>query len=281
MHNHCYQSENKEITLLRADPSIATSEEGEIKETSAPEERGGCFDVTIRHELPTVKMQRVHSSSFLWNGCRLLYRSEGISTLMFHCSVSTAVIAASLFGASQNSRHPLFFPSLALELMMISRWSGIIACLSYSHSLLERRRGMVEEEEVEEEGWCRMCEQLRLPNSRESCCVSSCLYFAFHPVVLKQHRHSLILKVVHTHTCLPEAMYSTYAEFGWSRFRGQLGQRGWSVREEGGEKVCVCGGGVGANRWRWFRRRATRSEEKMSEIASVFLKFKLGGKVSP
>ena len=59
---------------------------------------------------------------------------------------------------------------------------------------------MVEEVEVEEEeGWCHMCEQLRLPNSRESCCVSSCLYFAFHPVVHK-HRHSLTLKVVHTHT---------------------------------------------------------------------------------
>lgn len=68
--------------------------------------RGGCFDVTIYNRLLVAKTQRAHSSAVFWNERRVPYRSRGISKLMFHCSVSTAVIAASLF----TSRHP-FLPS--------------------------------------------------------------------------------------------------------------------------------------------------------------------------
>lgn len=69
--------------------------------------RGSCFDVTIYNQLLVAKTQHAHSSAFFWNERRVLYRSRGISKLMFHCSVSTAVIAASLF----TSRHP-FLPLL-------------------------------------------------------------------------------------------------------------------------------------------------------------------------
>lgn len=79
---------------LQAELQISSSEGGEIRKTQAPpERRGDCSDVIV---CPIVEARLCTPLK------HLLQITKGISTLMFHCSASAAVAAASLFSAPQT-----------------------------------------------------------------------------------------------------------------------------------------------------------------------------------
>lgn len=148
---------------------------------------GYCFDVIFYHE-----QQHLHSSALHW--CHVLHQISKISTLIFHCSVSShhCIITQHL----TNSHHPLF--------SCCFRWSRIIACLPYLQSLLEKRW------EIGAGGRGRIVTAC----TRSSKIFGVTLHHVFfnRHIILSSTSHTgtEFLKLhLHTEAWLPEAIFST------------------------------------------------------------------------
>lgn len=125
---------------------------------------------------------------------------------MFHCSVSAAVSAASLFSTSPTAVTPCLcqpHPRIDDDIKIKQNH-----CLSLPLAFIIREKIRKRRRRRRKGGAC-MCKWLRNPNSWRHCYVSPCLYFTFllsfpnvssscHPEAMQAHIY--FLNYTHTHT---------------------------------------------------------------------------------